>query len=472
VKDLYNTVKHVISPEAALPEGTRIPFGWSAKPVVPGKGNVTELHWDNGDGLLSDHARLRITVAIDVRENKRIEAVALQSAKILGSMDIRFAHVFQLFELPLSLNDALIAAKEGIGLRMTEGDSPLWFFVQDATSRMNEPVFLPHLLVGYEGTAVHAFKQRLNSIASMQQFGWMEGCVLDGLMDMGYRETVREHLNLYITSKSGLIYEDPRSRPADGAFYGIESTLPIAILAKLEPSHDLVKQAVQFMTAHTDKQGIIKDGDTLSAEGSYTIAYPLAVIADQRKDRQLAQIALKQLLLRRDLLWADGAFFLRRQDDGTRSFRYWGRAYAWHLLGLIRALEHFKHKGLLDSEQEHLIEAEFARTLRHAFSYRNEQGLWSCFLDASETGIDTSASAAIAAAAAIARRIGLYDYTGGADLAHTAASLVRFLTPDGLMTGTAQSNKNGEELQREGYRVISQMTMGLLGQLLAALDCE
>jgi rhamnogalacturonyl hydrolase YesR len=421
---------------------------------------------------LSDHARLRIAVAVDVRENKLIEVITLRSGRLLGTLDIRFAHVFQLFELPLGLNEALSVVKEGVGLRMIEGKSPLWFFVQDEATSLAEPLLMPHLLIGQAGTAIDSFKERLHSLASIQQFGWMEGCVLDGQMDLGMTTTVRNHLDLYITANNEFIYEDPRSRPADGAFYGIESTLPIAMLAKLEPSHPLADRALQFMAAHTDRQGIIKDGDTVSAEGSYTIAYPLAVIAAQRDDRHLAEVALKQLLLRRDLLWDDGALFLRRRDDGSRTFRNWGRAYAWHLLGLVRSLEAFKRKGLLSSEQEELIEEEFGRALRLAYSYRNEQGLWSCFLDATETGIDTSASAGIAAAAAIAGRIGIRDYTGGADAAQTVASLLSFLTPDGLMTGTAQSNKNGEELQRCGYRVISQMTMGLLGQLLAASEGE
>ncbi|WP_028611573.1 glycoside hydrolase family 88 protein [Paenibacillus harenae] len=465
---MHNVAGHVRSPEAVLEVGLRVPFGWAAKPVVPGEGNVTELHWERQDALLSDHARLRITVAVDVRDNKRIEVFALGTGSVLGTLDIRFAHVFQLYELPLPLSAALAAVKKGIGLRMTEGDSPLWFFVQDEAAGLREPVLMPHLMIGSSGEAAAAFNQRLDSLASIQQFGWMEGCVLDGLMDSGFTATARKHLDLYV-KENELIYEDPRSRPCDGSFYGIESTLPIAMLTKLEPTHPLVEKAVAYMASHADGHGIIKDGDTLSAEGSYTIGYPLAVIAARRKDKQLAEIAFKQLILRRDLLWESGALFLRRQDDGTRTFRNWGRAYAWHLLGLIRSLEELRGKGLLTADQEQLIEEEFVHTLRQAYRFRDEHGLWSCFLDEPVTGVDTSASAGIAAAAAISSRIGIRPYSECGDATLSATSLLRYLTPDGLVTGTAQSNKNGEELQRSGYRVISQMTMGLLGQLLAAI---
>jgi len=51
----------------------------------------------------------------------------------------------------------------------------------------------------------------------------------------------------------------------------------------------------------------------------------------------------------------------------------------------------------------------------------------------------------------------------------TWEGLMQHLTPDGLLKQVAQSNKGGETLQRSGYRVISQMGMGLMGQLYAYL---
>ncbi|MBC7365916.1 MAG: glucuronyl hydrolase, partial [Undibacterium sp.] len=43
------------------------------------------------------------------------------------------------------------------------------------------------------------------------------------------------------------------------------------------------------------------------------------------------------------------------------------------------------------------------------------------------------------------------------------------LPPDGFPAGVAQANKGGERLQRGDYRVIYQMGMGLMAQLIAAL---
>jgi hypothetical protein len=44
------------------------------------------------------------------------------------------------------------------------------------------------------------------------------------------------------------------------------------------------------------------------------------------------------------------------------------------------------------------------------------------------------------------------------------------LTADGFLAGVSPSNKGGAAIQRSDYRVIYQMGMGLMAQLLAALE--
>ena len=364
---MYVIASDIKSPSPALPEEQRVPFEWKAQPVLPDGVSITELHLVAGEGVVGARPCRSIS---GCRCANKIEVIALRTKNVLGTLDIQYAHVFQIFELPLGLNEALLAVREGVGLRMIEGEAPLWFFVGDPSVSSIEPVHLPHLMIGDAKEPLESFKDRFNSLASIQPFGWMEGCVLDGLLDAGFTATARQHLELFVKNNE-LVYEDPRSRPSDGCFYGIESTLPIAMLTKLAPAHPLVDLAVQFMKEHTDQHGIIKDGDTLSAEGSYTIAYPLSVIAARRKDRELAQLAFKQLELRRACLWEGGALYLRRQDNGTRTFRNWGRAYAWHLLGLIRTLEQLKDKKLLSNDQLQLIEDEYRETLWHAYAFRS-----------------------------------------------------------------------------------------------------
>jgi len=48
-------------------------------------------------------------------------------------------------------------------------------------------------------------------------------------------------------------------------------------------------------------------------------------------------------------------------------------------------------------------------------------------------------------------------------------ALTAYLTSDGILSGVAQHNAGGMELQRGGYRVMSQMGLGLWAQLYAAV---
>ncbi|MBC7927866.1 MAG: glycoside hydrolase family 88 protein, partial [Bryobacteraceae bacterium] len=83
---------------------------------------------------------------------------------------------------------------------------------------------------------------------------------------------------------------------------------------------------------------------------------------------------------------------------------------------------------------------------------------------------DTSGSAGIAAALAIGVREGWLDAKARSAAAKTLAGLRAHLTPDGFLGGVTQANKAGEGLQRGDYRVIYQMGVGIMGQLIAALD--
>lgn len=83
--------------------------------------------------------------------------------------------------------------------------------------------------------------------------------------------------------------------------------------------------------------------------------------------------------------------------------------------------------------------------------------------------MDTSGSAGLAAALARAHTAGWLPVEARQAAQKAFAGLRKYLTPDGLLAGAAQSNKGGDGLQRGDYRVIYQMGMGLQAQLVAAL---
>jgi rhamnogalacturonyl hydrolase YesR len=140
------------------------------------------------------------------------------------------------------------------------------------------------------------------------------------------------------------------------------------------------------------------------------------------------------------------------------------------MLGLTRTWATLAASSFEKLEGMDALRVEAQRMADEVLRRRQPTGLWTCFLDRSETGIDSSGSAGIAAAMALGVKKGLLaqEYLPAAHKAEQA--LLSYLTPDGILTGVAQHNAGGEALQSGGYRVLSQMGMGLLAQLHTALD--
>lgn len=412
----------------------------------------------------------RLTVALDIRDEKLVEAYLPTSGRVLGTFDIRFGCLFQVYEIPLVPADAADIRREGVALRLTKG-APLRVFTEGAAI----PAALqPHLLVPGTADFMMEFFWRMDSLACIQAFSWQEGCVLDGLLDLAallshanMKDAARRHFARFITDGK-LIYEDTFSVPREGTAYGIEGTLPFAALAKLQPQSPLLEIAVKSWAKHHDAEDAILDGQHTSSEGAYTVGYPLAVIAKIRKDDALEKLALTQLRVRQARLF-DGKTFWRTSEpkDGIlqKGNRNWARGIAWQMLGFARTLRELKHREDLAD-----LIASFQQLATWITPYQRADGLWSVFVDKPELTPDTSGSAGIAAALAIGAQQGWLDAPAKAAAVKTLAGLKPHLTPDGFLGGVTQANKGGEGLQRGDYRVIYQMGMGLMAQLIAAIE--
>ncbi len=102
------------------------PFGWQAFAVAPP--GLAEaplcLQWRAGaETAAAREARLRVTVALDEREEKRVEVVLARLRRPVGVLDIRYASFLQPFEAALRPADALSALRDGVFLRMTRARS-------------------------------------------------------------------------------------------------------------------------------------------------------------------------------------------------------------------------------------------------------------------------------------------------------------------------------------------------------------
>lgn len=464
-------------PEGDVPAGQRLPRGFTARPL-DAQGAAPVFSWRGFDDARAPRAgRLRVAVAVDFREERAVKVALAKSGESLGAISIKYAYCFQPFELVLAGDQVRAALREGVRLDAGKGALPLWIFDEHNRDGARQ-FFAPHLLLEFaDGDPVASFRETLMSEASLQPFGWIEGCVLDGLQDLARlgafpqaQSALDAHLAHFLDPNGRLIFQNLRSRPSDDHFEGIESTLPMAVIAAQRPGHPLIERVLAFWQTKTTPEGVICDNRLVSAEGSYTVAYPLAVIAVQAGREDLARQSLQQIEARMRWLPFEGELYLRSPiGGGQRTFRNWARAYAWYMLGLTRtwvtlAASHFAKLDGMDA-----LRSEAERMAEDVRRRRQPDGLWSCFLDRPETGIDTSGSAGIAAALALGVRRGLLA-PGHLGVAQTAEqALLSYLSPDGLLTGVAQHNAGGEALQSGGYRVISQMGMGLLAQLQVSL---
>ena len=481
----------VTAAKTALPTGKYIPFDWSFSEIGvntegvvdfglgisdvgstspkseisnPKSNEGVHLSWNNINIPKKSAARLRITSATDVREICIIEAKTAISGKKIGILDMRFAHYMQPFELEISAEIIKTVRTEGIILTLTEGTKPLWIFTDGNEKQTATDAFLPHLLV-YDNTTPDAWKDRLLSRASVQPFGWMQGVVWDGLLEMSphypkAKTVLNQELDLYF-GQNQLIYANYNNVKSVDSITTVESILPFAILAQVNPTHRLLKTAIETCEKHANTEGVIADDmggkRMVKTEECYTVCYPLAVLAKTLNRPDLAVLALKTLQSRIDILEKGNSIFQRSREDGEAFFENWGRGVAWYLLGIAKTLAH-----LPDSAGKERIKESFQKSVTKVIDYQQVNGLWYNFFHKPETGFETSGTAGITAALSYSLKKGLLSENVKNPILKAQNALLPYLTPDGFLTGTAQVNKGGDALQQNGFRVISPYTLGFL----------
>ena len=437
-------------------------FGWQAVAMEDAKPlPVSQRAFES-----SGPGRFRFAVAVDDRSPQREVTLRLaRGGKVLARAEVRYAPVFQPYFLLVGLEDLVATRRDGLELVSTGSSQPLWLFTDTSGEA-------PHLELGWDSATedtdkLTQFYKRLRGIETIQPYGWMEGCVLDGLMDLAestgeaiWLDSVRRRMACYFDASGCLVYEDNRGTKSVDKIYGIEGLLPMAALARLHPKHPALELVKVFARRRLAELGAIHDPGELTAEGFYTVSYTLSVLA--RTEPEWGEIALAELRRRHERLRHEGALYLRYHTDGRLTFRWWARGVAWYLLGTVRTLRELGTP--LDSFRS-ILTADVANVL----AWQRPDGLWDCFLDDSDSEADTSGSAGIAAALALGARMGLFEDNALQSAWRCWHGLHKHLTPDGFLAGAAQVNRGGEALQLSDYRVISPYAMGLMAQLASAL---
>lgn len=461
------------APEIPLPEGLVTGFGrfgWKAfavgpQPVVMQSAGASQAIADAAD------CRLRLTNALDVRDDHAIE-VTLPNGTAVGTLVVRYAGLFQVQEMRLTVEQARAILQEGIVLKMVKGARPVWFFQPSPEARSAPDVVqLPHVLVAMPGDAMTQFEDRMRGLVMLQGFGWQSGCVSEGLLDLAEQRkdttllaAVDRQLDMYFTA-DGVEFQSPHSGAMKDRVGGIEDLLPWATLARRRPDHPAMEIARRFFSSPDNSKELDAPNTRLTTEGCYTVAYPMAMLSRVLKQPELASLALRHLEARKRVNVHDGDIYQRASAAGSKGLRNWCRGVCWYFNGLVRTLE-----ALADPEAAKTWQPEVRRVAEFLLRHQHADGLWGNFLHDPASAPDTSGSAGLAAALARAHHSDWLGEEANQAAQRALAGLTQHLTPDGLLAGAAQSNKGGESLQQGDYRVIYQMGMGLQIQLMAALS--
>ncbi|GAB3225349.1 hypothetical protein GCM10027423_61720 [Spirosoma arcticum] len=448
--------------------------GWKAFPVsAVADGAKVNLYFPE---IKSNNQSvwLRLTAALYFDEQYIIAVRLADSDVLVGTFDIRYAHSFQPFQLPIDKKFISAINKEGISLQMEKGTKNAWFFLPDP-DKTDTTGLQPHLLVGTTKNAFEALEKNILSENSIAPFGWIGGCVNDALLEMSRTgnkpalATLKKQLSAYLNDDSGINFENPRNEPLQGTFNSIEDFLPFAAIVAIWPQHKAIELAISYLESRELQDGLISGGNEATTEGCYTVAYPLAAIAVDRNNRDLAEKALTQIRRRMHYLTDGVAIYQRATLDGKRGFRNWGRGVVWYLLGTVKTIRLLHQTGLVKRDETADIEAALRRSVALVTNWQDQEGFYYAYLDRKETGIDVSATAGITAAIAWGVKYGYLDRNLVPALKQTQKNLLKFITPDGFVTGITQINRGGEVLQENGFRVITQFGMGLVLQLAMAL---
>ncbi len=444
-------------------EGKSVAFNWTTTGLAPKHSILVKPVED----LPEANIFLRVTLAQETFDKKVLNVTIPEKNTNLGAIDIRSSSVLVPYELEISQVHVREINRFGLELKL-EAAEPLWIFDKKSPDFDNSSL-IPHLLVSTEKHgSIQNFMDRFMSVNSIQAFGWREGTVLDGLWQLYSKkgeekalQTIKQHLGLFFDDNKNLVYETAHSIRKINELDGIESTMPFATIARVDPNHPILTKVVEAWDSYTMKNGMVTGGRTRTAEGCYTVAYPMAVIGKLWKNKGMMQNAMEQLQHRFVLIDEDN--FYLRYTDGKTTYMNWARGAAWTLLGFARTISELK-----DEIKDDAIIDKFREGVDIAVSMQQSNGLWNCFMHENVLP-DTSGSAGISAAIMTGIDEGILDKSYRQVAEKCWNGLQNYITPDGFLKGVAQDNRGGVELQQSDYRVIAQMGMGLMAQLYAFL---
>ncbi|MBC8039054.1 MAG: glycoside hydrolase family 88 protein [Opitutaceae bacterium] len=368
----------------------QVPFAW---PALTLDSSGVELRFAAPSSLAKDTpANLRITLALEQSTCSVVIVETLAPTATprteLARFDLRYGCVFQIFSTPLSPSAAAHIAREPVRLRLLSGPPITIFTAAVATTPSDfPPEFSPHLLAAAPPAPPEAVLPRLATLACLQPFNWLHGCVVDALADAGDHAALSAHLGRWFHADGHLRYLGPHSEPRLDELFGLEPVLMFAALARHDPCHPAWKVLRRWLAKHTESDGLIIDRGLdaeglasavtyISIEAAYTVAYPLALAATALNEPSWRDLAVHQIRHRLAHLVRDGVVCQRAPLGGPGEQPHWARANAWFLLGLVKTLRALGDHDFVP-EGIALLRTHAARIL----AAQRPDGLWSVYLD-------------------------------------------------------------------------------------------
>jgi unsaturated rhamnogalacturonyl hydrolase len=419
------------------------------------------LKWKHvNQKLLGDKVLFRICLATDLRSFQKVEVNLAESKMSIDVIDLTMGAPFQLLELEIPRKYVSIVIKKGVDLRIIGKGPAVSFFIP--CEGVPES-FFPHLLQPGNVSPLEEFYVKMASLASLSSYGWQEGCVIDGLADLHKKFPDKKMFKVALDTHLDLLFPENTTLKHENS---IEETSCIAQLALRDSKSIYIDSVLHFWKSKEDVKGMIND-ERIAAEGNYTVAWPLAVIAKQLHRPDLAEKAIRELRMRRDsLVDKDGVLWLRHKSDDRpqKTYKLWSRGTAWYFLGLARTLD------ILENPPADLI-AEYQRSAAFLVKYQRDNGMFHIFMEEDSTAFESSGTAGVAAALAIGIRNNWIGKEYLPYITRALAGLENRLTPDGFLKGTAQTNKaeGGETFQRATNGAILQFGMGMFAQLIGSM---
>ncbi|MGE9289492.1 MAG: hypothetical protein ACQKBT_00795, partial [Puniceicoccales bacterium] len=321
--------------------------GPRSRPLMALSGEeTTTLTWSD---LPEDRSRLEFVVSFVVEapaehKSNRIRVFLPESRDAIAEAEVKFSDPYQILSIPLPAESLPKTGELTLELKLARPGF-LWNFAPDDEAAGGLELHLPHLV--NVAMPDDSFLDRLASLASLQTFSWKEGCVLDALQAFGDRgncpqalQAIRDHLEYFNFSGGDLEYETPLSFRVRNELDTIETTLPFAHVARLDPQHPWVDLAMDYWRQLMAENGQVQDEEMISSEGAYTVAYPMTLIAKLREEPEWFAVAEGLLVETFERLVQPEGIYLRHYTDGRRTHKNWVRGLCWLLLGHVQVLRH------------------------------------------------------------------------------------------------------------------------------------